>query len=205
LQRLRKESDNIMDKYKNVSGVILAGGQNTRMGEHKAFIEIDSKRIIDRILDILHKLFEEVVIVTNDAKRFSEFKNVLITEDLIKGCGPLSGIHTGLESISFDKAFFVACDMPFLHIEFIKRLVEYSLDNNEDCIIPRSENGIDPLHAIYFKRILPRVHRQLNTKEFSLSRLLRLCKCHYMDVPTEEMKSLTNVNTKEELEEIETV
>ena len=49
------------------TGVILAGGLNTRFdGQNKAFIKIGGKRILDRLLDVYTRLFEQVGLVTND-------------------------------------------------------------------------------------------------------------------------------------------
>ena len=51
------------------TGVILAGGQNKRYdGQNKAFIRIGGKRIIDRLMAVYDRLFEQVVVVTNDRR-----------------------------------------------------------------------------------------------------------------------------------------
>ena len=59
-------------RFADISAVILAGGRNSRMGRHKAFITVNSKRIIDSIMEVLRGLFGEIVIVTNEKPMFSE-------------------------------------------------------------------------------------------------------------------------------------
>ena len=49
-----------------VTGVILSGGKNTRMGgRNKAFLEFNGERLINRTVRIFKALFEEVILVTN--------------------------------------------------------------------------------------------------------------------------------------------
>ncbi|MBW2561746.1 MAG: NTP transferase domain-containing protein [Deltaproteobacteria bacterium] len=43
-----------------MTGIILSGGKNARMGENKAFIRVDGERIIDRTIRIFRELFDEI-------------------------------------------------------------------------------------------------------------------------------------------------
>jgi molybdopterin-guanine dinucleotide biosynthesis protein A len=50
--------------HPDISAAILAGGKNSRMnGENKALLNIDDIFIIDRQLEVLSKLFNELFIV----------------------------------------------------------------------------------------------------------------------------------------------
>ncbi|MCD6320439.1 MAG: NTP transferase domain-containing protein, partial [Candidatus Desulfofervidaceae bacterium] len=44
-----------------MTGIILAGGKNTRMGCHKAFIEICGERVINRIYRTLEKVTSNII------------------------------------------------------------------------------------------------------------------------------------------------
>ena len=44
-----------------MTGIILAGGKNARMGENKAFIEINGTKIIERTLGIFREVFDEII------------------------------------------------------------------------------------------------------------------------------------------------
>jgi len=92
-------------KMKKFSGAILAGGENKRMGSDKAFIEINSKRFIDTTLDKLKMFFDDIMIVTNDRTKFAEFRDIGVVEDLVKSCGPLGGIYSGLIASSCEGVF----------------------------------------------------------------------------------------------------
>ena len=45
----------------NMTGIILAGGKNSRMGVNKAFLEINGIRLIDKVLSVFKELFSETV------------------------------------------------------------------------------------------------------------------------------------------------
>lgn len=197
-------TDKKSKKMKKLSGAILAGGENKRMGSDKAFIEINSKKLIDTTLDKLRIFFDDIMIVTNDRAKFAEFRDIGVVEDLVKGCGPLGGIYTGLIASSCEGVFFVGCDMPFLHIGLISRMLKMAREENFECIIPRSEKGVEPLHGIYFKKVLPRLENLLAKGRFSIRHLLNECSCKYVASRPEEWRSFVNVNTPEDLKEIKT-
>ena len=185
------------------SGIILAGGKSSRMGHPKAFLTVKGKRMIDIILEVFYSLFEEILIITDDQSQFKGFKGVKVIQDLVKDCGPLAGIYTGLKAISKDKAFFVACDMPFLHIGLINKLLDISRKGSYSCIIPYSNKGAEPLHAVYSKSILLELENSLGRGELSVKQFLRHCNCKYIKSQEEESSSFFNINTPEDLKEIE--
>lgn len=188
--------------YNAISGVILAGGRSNRMGFPKSNLLVKGKRIIDITLEVLQTFFDEIFIVTDDRKQIGQIKGANVVEDLVKGCGPMAGIYTGLKVISNDRAFFVACDMPFLHPGLISRLLDSAKDGSLDCVIPHSDKGIEPLHAVYAKSILAGLEDALSRGELSIRQLLHRYNCKYIKSRKEELSSFFNINTPEDLKEI---
>ena len=188
-----------------LGAAILAGGKNSRMkGRNKAFININGMNIIDGAIEVLKKRFNEITIVTNSPEDCLLYrKDCAIITDIIKDKGPLCGIHAGLAHTSNDGVFFIACDMPFLHIGLINRLIETAKNEDFDCIVPCSDKGIEPLHAIYSKNILPGLEKSLHKEELSIKKYLERCKCKYVKARPEELSSFVNINTAEELREVE--
>jgi len=139
-------------KGKGMTGVILSGGKNTRMGANKAFLEVDGERLIDRAVRIYREIFDEIILVTNEPGLYLD-QDVTIVTDLEKGKGPLMGIYTGLFWAAADPVFFAACDMPFLQVAFIRHLLAQSRD--ADIVVPETADGPQPLHAVYSRRCLP--------------------------------------------------
>ncbi len=185
-------------KISDVSGIILAGGDSKRMGCPKPFLEICGKRMIDIVLGKLRQIFTEVIIVTDKKEAFLN-QDCKVIEDVIKDCGPLGGIYTGLNEIDSSAAFFTACDMPNLHNELILRLIDSTDLKRYECTVPKHSKGIEPLHAVYSRQVLPKVEKILSSGKLSLREVLANCRCKYVDVDENELSSFININTPDDL------
>jgi molybdopterin-guanine dinucleotide biosynthesis protein A len=190
-----------LESKKEISGVILSGGKSIRMGKNKAFIQVEGVPIIERIHNLFRKLFREVIIVTNEKDLFSNF-DAKIFSDLIPDKGALGGLYTGIVFSSFYYSFCVACDMPFIK----KSLVQYLIENaaNEDVIVPRTKDGLQPLHAIYSKNCVDAIRRSI---EEGKSKIIDIYDQVNVKIVDEKdflcfdpgRESFINVNTPEEL------
>jgi molybdopterin-guanine dinucleotide biosynthesis protein A len=188
-----------------ITGIILAGGKNLRMGKNKAFLEINGRRIIDRTKDLFLELFDEVLVVTNSPLEYVDL-NLRLVADLIPEKGSLGGIYTGLFHSSHACAFVAACDMPFLNRSLIQHLIQRA--PNFDIVIPKTDDGFQPLHAVYSQNCLPFMEellRQNNLKIIDFFRRVEVC-----EVPMEEilpldpdLRAFLNINTPEDFREIE--
>jgi molybdopterin-guanine dinucleotide biosynthesis protein A len=187
-----------------MTGVILAGGESTRMGKNKAFIEINGKRIIDRTVSLFREVFDDVLLVTNTPLDYIELK-VRIVTDLVSGKGSLGGIYTGLFFSSSPKAFFVGCDMPFLD----RRVIQYflGLAQTADIVVQRTKDYWQPLHAIYPRTLLKPIERLLQQGELKIIKTYQGMRVR--EVTGEELKrfdpdlhTLSNFNTPEELKKL---
>jgi len=184
-----------------MAAIILAGGKSIRMGENKAFIEVDGVPIISRIYSLFKELFEEVIIVTNQKDLFKNLDSRIYT-DLVPDKGALGGLYTGIFFSSFQYSFCVACDMPFIK----KALVQYLIKNtkDEDVIVPRTSDGLQPLHAIYSKNCLEPIRKIIERGKYKIIDFYRLVRVRIVEEndfllldPFRE--SFINVNTPEEL------
>lgn len=142
----------------DTTGVILAGGESRRMGSDKSLLPLDGERFIERTYQLMAGLFDEVLIVTNSPDLYSDIPCRKVP-DLYRGKGALAGIHAGLHYASQPQIFVVACDMPFLQAELIRHLCQ---ENRDDVLIPRTHDGLEPLHACYSKACLPAMEAVLN-------------------------------------------
>ncbi|MGZ8441663.1 MAG: formate dehydrogenase accessory sulfurtransferase FdhD, partial [Candidatus Deferrimicrobiaceae bacterium] len=80
------------ERIPGITGVILAGGNSTRMGSDKALLPYQGGRFIEAILRRLEELFEEVIVATGDTARY-DFLPCRRVTDLYPGMGALGGIH----------------------------------------------------------------------------------------------------------------
>jgi molybdopterin-guanine dinucleotide biosynthesis protein A len=188
-----------------VTGIILSGGKSGRLGGlNKAFIEVRGERLIEKTLRIYRELFEEILIVTNSPLDYLEF-DVKIVTDIFPGKAALGGIYTGLFFSSFDHVFVAACDMPFLNVPFIRYMIEEA--GNYDVVVPRTPGGLQPLHAIYSRRLLKPIQRLIEADRLKITDLFT--KSRVREIPPEkiaefdpEMRLFMNINTPEDLQSI---
>ncbi|WP_017755255.1 molybdenum cofactor guanylyltransferase [Calidifontibacillus oryziterrae] len=151
------------------SGIILAGGQSSRMGKNKALLDIDGKTNIERIKDRLQTVFPEVLLVANHIEQY-EFLKIPIVQDVYPGKGPLAGIHSGLKASSHDINFFVACDMPFISAELARYFV--SVSEGYDAVVPKINGKIHPLFSVFHKSVLPLIESRLIEDRLVIKNLL---------------------------------
>lgn len=171
------------------------------MGENKAFLEIEGIPIITRIYHLFKKLFQEVIIVTNEGEFFKNFDSK-IYHDLMPDKGALGGLYTGIFFSSFQYSFCVACDMPFIK----KSLVEYLVKNiqNNDVVVPRTQDGLQPLHAIYSKNCLQPIEKIIEEGKYKIIDMYKMVRVRVVEEheflcldPFRD--SFININTPEEL------
>lgn len=191
-------------RISDVAGVILAGGESSRMGRNKALLEVNGERMVETAYRRMAELFDEVLLVTNTPEIY-EFIPCRKIGDIYPGMGPLGGIHAALSSCSAARAFVTACDMPGLNPQLIRELS--SMPGGVDVVIPETPGGLEPLHAVYAKSCLPKMERMLMSGErrilsfFDLAQV-RLVPRGKIAVLDPEFASFRNVNTPEDYHEV---
>ncbi len=174
------------------------------MGENKAFIELEGVPIVRRIYTLFKELFQEVIIVTNQPELFKNFDSKIFS-DLIPNQGALGGLYTGLFFSTFQYSFCVACDMPFIK----KVLVQYIINHieGEDVIVPRTEDGLQPLHAIYSKYCLNPIKSIMEQGKYKIIDFYNRVNVKIVEEKDFTLldplrESFINVNTPEELQSV---
>ena len=150
----------LMSTYYNITMltvVIQAGGQSSRMGEDKALKSFLGKPLIERVMDRLKPIADEMIITTNRPADY-EFLNARLVSDLKPDRGALGGLYTAVASASHPYVAVVACDMPFASKRFFENGIRLMEDEEPDVVIARlneeggkKSGGYEPLHALYRK------------------------------------------------------
>lgn len=141
-----------------ITGVVLAGGKSRRMGRDKAFLPFGSTLLIERIITRLHLITDQLLIITNTPEQYT-FLQLPLSPDLLPNKGSLGGIYTGLTLANTEQILFIACDMPFVRVDFLRYLYTESL--GFEVVIPCNQEGFQPLCALYSKTCLPAVTHQI--------------------------------------------
>jgi len=181
-------------------GLILAGGQSSRMGEDKAFLQIDGKTLLQRNINLLKRIGAcEVLVSRND---FSQG----CLPDIYPNHGPLSGIHSALfkdysdEQVTKNRPpiLVIPVDMPLLSEDLLICLVEAGL--TMDTAVHYLEH---PIPAFIPNTNLTRGYLESLLSDVSATKPSRsiqrfLSRIGAVQLSTAENDKLINTNTPEQ-------
>jgi len=187
---------------KGITGIILAGGKSSRFGSNKALAEFNGMPLIERVAGALGRIFEKLIIITNNPLEYSYLK-IPLHEDLVKGLGPVGGIYTGLDALDDEWAFFCACDMPFINEGFVRYIA--GVRDSFDAVVPKVGWKIEPLHALYSKKCLSAMKDLIYKKEYQTIKAFKNINVRFVEeeeikIYDPQLKTFLNVNRQDELE-----
>ncbi|MEP5758590.1 MAG: molybdenum cofactor guanylyltransferase MobA [Litoreibacter sp.] len=129
---------------KQPAGVILAGGQSTRMGGgDKGLLKLGSETLLQRVTERLEPQVVEVALnVNGDPRRFHTPHTII--QDSIDGfAGPLAGVLAGMDwaaTRGHSHIVTVAADTPFFPCDLVPRLLLAS-ESHSIALAATPENG----------------------------------------------------------------
>lgn len=214
----------VMDSMSSegVSGLILAGGEGRRMsGRDKGLISLSNKPLIEYAINCMASLVDDLSISCNrNQVQYAAYqlpcladKTSSIPDSEIHFSGPMAGIASGLTHAKHDWLLVMPCDTPLMSSFVMAQLIEVvnhkSLaDKNyleETQAIIFSHQGLQPLHGLYHKSILPVLEKKLAENNNALQKLLRSMKSvHAVEAQQAEF-SFNNANDINELNIIEKI
>lgn len=147
------------------TGIVLAGGRSTRMGQDKAVVRVGGRRLVDLAVDVLAPVCSEVVVAAGE--RVLPDLAVAQVHDSGED-GPLGGIVTGLGYVDTELAAVVAVDMPFADAALLVDLARRW--SGEVAVVPRTGERLQPLHAVYATAAVGRLADALRRGERSPTR-----------------------------------
>ena len=189
-----------------ITGAVLAGGKSLRFGKNKAFQQLRGKRFIDLAIESLRPFCDPVMAVVSAIEPYLD-TGVMLAQDIIEYRGPLGGIYTALLFSPAEWVFVRATDMPFL----VPELASMIIDAKEgfDAVVPKMNEYYDPLLALYNRRCIPAIARQLREPDnrqvigfYRKIRIRTLTESEWRKVDPDAL-SFKNVNTLSDLAEID--
>jgi len=192
----------------DTSCIILAGGKGLRLGRDKVLetVGIANKSLLQQVISSVSSFCSDIIVVVAEKRSIHQFANhteLRIVADTFPGKGPLGGIYTGLVASDSFYNLVVACDMPFLNQALLHYLLQLSADF--DVVVPRVNNLVEPLHAVYAKSCLASIEYMIEQGKLSVYELLSLVRVRYAEAEEIEIfdpkhLSFFNINTKADLE-----
>jgi len=190
-----------------ISAVVLAGGQSSRLGSDKSFLLMEDQPLVAHTVRKLAVLSDDLIVVTNDPARYKPLAlPVRLVPDEKPGVGALMGIYSGLKAVHHSQALIVACDMPFLNLSLLRYMLP--LAGGHDIVIPRLGEFLEPLHAIYTKACLPAIACLLEQGRRQITAFFHEVRVRYVEAGEidrfdPDHLSFINVNTPQDWDRVQ--
>ncbi|MBI5354228.1 MAG: molybdenum cofactor guanylyltransferase [Chloroflexi bacterium] len=188
--------------------VIQAGGVSSRMGEDKALKLFLGRSLIQRVIEQLTPIADEIIVTTNRPVEY-EFLGLRLVPDLKPGRGALGGLYTAVASAAHPLVAVVACDMPFASEMFFEGARRLMVQDEADVVIAKTDEGYEPFHALYRQETcLPAIESAIDADQWKVISWFSKVKVRTLN--SDEVRSFDpsglcfwNLNTPEEFLEAE--
>ena len=185
-----------------MDAIVLAGGQSIRLGREKIWEPVGGEPMLGRVARRLAGAFDRVIVVGRTERLPPLPASVAVCADELPGYGPLGGIWSALGRIEGERAFVVACDMPFVRPELAQVL--FQAGELAPVVLPLVGGMVEPLHAVYAASCRPLILAALASGQRSLGSFLRKAEVLLVDEESlraldPELLSFFNLNTEEDV------
>jgi len=185
----------------SLTGIVLAGGNSTRMGCDKASLPWNGSDMLNSVLYALAPACSRLIVVSNLPREIA-IPEVTVVGDYYLSCGPLGGIHAGLSASSGDYNFVVACDMPYVNSQAVSFMAAAAA--GYDAAVPFIDGHFHPLHAVYHRHCLGVITKMLEQGRYRIADFypevkLRLVSAAELSQFEPDCGMLRNLNKPEDL------
>src|SRR6187402_3950217 len=109
-------------------GVVLCGGQSSRMGSDKGLLMLNDKTWTQKAIDTLNN-FQIPIVISVNKNQHQDYSSIFPADILIPDDpslhlhGPLCGLLSVHLKYSEEDLLILACDMPLIDAELVKQLL----------------------------------------------------------------------------------
>ena len=135
------------------SGVILSGGQSSRIGQDKGLVQLEGKPLVVWVIEQLRPVVDEIIVVVGSEEVIPSYWQVVpydvrVVTDCYAEDSPMIGMITGLRESRGDYTVICACDMPFIDTNILEMLfcVSYGLNG---VILVKPNGWFEPMPSVY--------------------------------------------------------
>jgi len=179
------------------SGIILAGGQATRMGGiDKGWVEWQGVPLIQHVLQRLAPQVDDVIISANRSlDQYQALGYPVVTDPLPDFSGPLAGIAAALAVCRHDWALVAACDCPLLPLDLGQTL--HDAHPNAPLRLVHDGVQLQPLFMLLHRQLLPSLQQALAQQQHKVGQWARAQSAQIVQINTPD--AFVNFNTLADL------
>ena len=187
-----------------VTGVVLAGGQGSRMGGvDKGLQPFRGKPMVAHAIERLAPQVEALLVNANrNPDAYGKFGARVIADEIAGFAGPLAGFERGLAHATSEWVATVPCDSPFLPADLVARLRSALEAGDADLAVARTGAQPHPVFCLMRRSLHASLRDYLASGERKIDRWYRslaVVEVAFDDEPD----AFLNINTREELVHLE--
>lgn len=189
-------------------GIILCGGQSTRMGSDKGLLKLEANTWAQTAIDKMAELKIPVKLSVNK-NQYPSYATVFTPDDLIADDetlqlrGPLLGVLSSHIKFPNEDLFILACDMPLMDTSVLKELFFlYKHYPDSHAFVFTNDGQPEPLCGIYASTSLAKILSMLRSGQLnkhSMKFMLDHLHTKTIAASEEQKKFFRNFNAHAEL------
>ena len=187
-----------------VTGVVLAGGQGSRMGGvDKGLQPFRGKPMAAHAIERLAPQVDEILVNANrNVDAYARFGHRVIADEIEGFAGPLAGFERGLAHAAGELVVTVPCDSPFLPADLVKRLREALERDGAQVAVARTGDQVHPVFCLMRRDVHASLRRFLASGQRKIDRWYPQLAATLVAFD-DEAEAFVNINTREELSGLE--
>ncbi|MFN3984633.1 MAG: molybdenum cofactor guanylyltransferase MobA [Rhodocyclaceae bacterium] len=183
-----------------ITGVILAGGQGSRMGGvDKGLVPLRGRPMVDWVIERLRPQVDALLINANqNTERYAAFGHPVFPDDIAGFAGPLAGLHAALARATTPLVATAPCDSPFLPTDLVSRLHAALIADDAQLAVAHTFAQAHPVFCLCRRDVLPHLADFLAGGGRKIDRWyasLRVVAVQFDD----QEEAFRNINTRDEL------
>jgi molybdopterin-guanine dinucleotide biosynthesis protein A len=192
-----------MSEQKKVSGVVLAGGQASRMQyQDKGLMVFKGKHLISYPLAAMSPLVDELIISANrHLDIYADYAAKVVSDHNQHFDGPLAGILAAMQIAEYPLLLIMPCDSPLIETDHLQRLLS-AMSASDDAVIAFDGERLHPVVMILRTCLQESLSAYLNRGERKMQlwlQQIQTSRVDFSDVP----QIFANINTLTELQALE--
>jgi len=189
-----------MTTARDVTGIVLAGGQGRRMGGiDKGLVALGGRAMVEHVIERLAPQVGAILVNANqNREQYAAFGHPVVADAVGGFAGPLAGLHAGMSVATTPLVVTVPCDSPFLPVDLVARLAAGLEGAKAQLAVARTLDQPHPVFALVRCDVLPHLGAFLQSGGRKID--LWYASLAVVEVPFDDCaESFRNINTRDEL------
>jgi molybdenum cofactor guanylyltransferase len=187
-----------------VTGIVLAGGQGSRMGGvDKGLTLFRGRPLVAHVIGRLGSQVDEILVNANrNPEAYAGFGHRVIADEIPGFAGPLAGFERGLAHAAGALVATVPCDSPFLPMDLVGRLRAAIEAGDAQIAVAKTGLQPHPVFCLMRREVHASLREFLGSGQRKIDKwyaALRVAEVAFDDEP----EAFANINTRDELAGLE--